>query len=480
MASKSSFTDYILTNPIPKVMWKLAIPAMSTMIIFGLNNLIDAIFVGQLIGGKALSGIALAGAITGLMVAAGYWIGSGAANVLSNALGAKDTDVQRKLLGTSGLLVLIMSNIFAVPFYFLSEYLIGFMGGRGEVLNLGAEYMEVTAIGTTFWVFGLVFNMLVRGEGKIKKAAVMTSYGLIVNLILNPIFIIKLEMGVSGAALATNLGMLVYCIVGFFYFIRGKASFENDVKYLQFDKDIALRIIKTGMPSFILAAMGMIQSFVIFNAIVDVGTDDDLAFFAAANRVLMFLVTPLMGLMRAFQPMAGINFGARQFERVKECFLQFTLHGVIIIMPFWVLMTFFPSYTLHLILPDMEFYAIDLWYFQVGIMMLPVLPMVYISLTLFPATGNSQIANVIGLARQVIFFLPVMYFLPRYIGISGIYYGATAVDLLISVWIGFAVWKLFKKFDRMAAEDKAKELQEKAEMTEKKGHHEEILTPEPA
>ncbi len=423
-----------------KVMWSLSLPAIAAMVLFGLNAFMDTVYIGQLLNETALAGVALAYPLTSIMLGLGSWAGTGAGNLLSIAIGKEDTETQEKLLGNATIFILISSLLFTLPGFFAAEPFIRMMGGTGEVLEYGVEYFRIAMIGAPFWVYGLSLNFIVRGEGKMKQAAIMMSYGLGLNLVLSPLFMGVFNMGIAGAAWGTNLGMMVYCIVGYRYFKRGKASFPTKIDSLAYDKSVFSSITKLGFPGFIMSMMGLIQAIVVFNAIVRVGTENDLAFFAAANRIQLFLMTPLFGLMRALQPVVGVNYGAAKYGRVKKAYNLFTRTGFFIIFPFWVFMMIFPELSLRLVLPNMAFSGTDIFHFRIYMIMLPVLPVVFMSLTFLPAIEKPKFASLIGMARQLIFYVPVMWFLPGILGMKGIYYGATGIDLVVTLFLVAAVW----------------------------------------
>ena len=448
----------ILHEPLVKVMWKLSLPAIAAMVLYGLNAFMDTVYIGQLLNETALAGVALAYPLTGIMMGIGAWAGTGAGNLLSIAIGDNDEDTQRKLLPNTTLFAGISTVVFIVPAYFFAEPLIQMMGGSGELLQEGTEYFKITLLGAPAWVYGLMLNFVIRGEGRMKKAAIMMVYGLVVNLILTPVFIQSFGMGVEGAAWATNIGMLIYSIVGYIYFQRGKASFPGIVSRLSYNQPLFGAIIKNGFPGFILTIMGLVQAVVVFHAIVGVGTERDLAFFAASNRIMLFLMTPLFGLMRALQPVLGINFGAQQYDRVKKGFILFTKTGFYIMMPFWAVLMVFPEYSLHLMVPDMSFEPGDMVNFRIYMLVLPVLPLVFMAITFFPAIKEEKYATIIGMARQLVFYVPIMLLLPRFFGLEWVYYGATLIDITLTVWILVVVIQLFKKLSRYEKEGAPKEL----------------------
>lgn len=450
--------EFILNENLTKVMTQLSMPAIIAMVLFGLNAFMDTVYIGQLMNETALAGVALAYPLASIAMGIGSWAGTGAGNLLSIALGKKDVETQRKILSNSTIIMLVLSLVFTIPAYIFADELIALMGGTGEVKQYAVDYFKVTMIGTPIWVYGLGLNLVVRGEGKMKESAIMMSYGLILNLILTPIFIQYLNMGIVGAAWATNVGMLVYSIVGYIYFVGKGPSFEANINSLKYDKKVFKSILQMGFPGFIMSFMGLIQAFVTLNAISNYGTELDLAFFASANRILLFLMTPLFGLMRALQPVVGINYGAHNYQRVKDSFVLFTKTGTLIIFPFWLLLSIFPHESLHLMLPSLEISAENIFYFRIYMLVLLVLPLVFMALTYFPAIEQPKVASITGVARQLIFYVPAMIFLPKWFGIGGIYYGSTAIDILLTVVIGYYSYLSFKQLSQKQKERQQKEI----------------------
>lgn len=434
----------ILTANLPRVMWKLSVPAIIAMVLFGLNAFMDTIYIGQLLSEEALSGVALAYPLTGILLGLGSWVGTGSGNKISILLGEDDINTAKKVIPNANVITVLSSIIFAIPTYFFAEPLVKMMGGSGDILAYGVRYFKITLLAAPLWIYALQLNFIVRSEGKMKTAAFMMAYGLVINIILTPLFIIYFDMNVEGAAWATNIGMLIYCIVGFVYFIQGKASFTTKTLTFTYDKETFNDIIKLGFPGLIMSIMGLIQAIVVFNAIVSVGTKTDLAFFAAANRILMFLMTPLFGLMRALQPVVGVNYGANQLERVKRSFFMFSRTGLLLVLPFWLLLLIFPEMSIRLVLPDTTITDYDINNFRIYMAILPFLPYVFMALTFLPAIDNPKPASLIGVARQLIFYIPIMIFLPRYLGLSGIYYGATIIDVVITIWVMMVIYKQMK------------------------------------
>ncbi|AKS42420.1 MATE family efflux transporter [Wenzhouxiangella marina] len=437
--------DLILKGKPWTVMWAMSWPAVAAMMLWGLNAIMDAVFIGQLIGEQALAGAVMAYPLTQLTLGLGSLAGIGGGVALSIAIGRGERQLMRRLPGTTLAVAAGLSLIYAVLGAGFAESLVAGMGAEDELLPIAASYLRASALGGFGAIAGMALNMLLRGEGKMKLAATFMGTGLLVNIALTPVMILVFDLGVAGAAWATNIGVAVGGVLIWRRFARGRASYPVDTGYIGFHPELVRRILRLGAPAAIMSSMGVIQAIVVFNMLAQVGSQADIAFFGSAWRVLIFMLTPLFGLMRAFQPVAGINYGAGQWERVRESYWTFVLAGVLLILPLWLLMNLFPEQTLTLMLPMAGFSDLDLHRFRVLMLVLPVLPIVFTALALLPAIEQPGKATLVSVSRQLLFYVPVMLTLPRLIGVSGIYYGATAIDLICTLWLLLIVRRAFRQ-----------------------------------
>jgi len=442
---KDKQKNMILEENLWKVMIKLSWPAVIAMVLYGLNTVFDAIFVGRFVGETALAGVSLAYPLSQLALGFGSLVGVGAGSALSIALGANDQVLQKKLLGNVNYLNFVFGALLTVSGLLFAAPLVKMMGGSGAELGFGVDYFRVTLYGSFFWIAGLSGNMVVRSEGKMGSAAIMMAIGLVVNIIANYILIVVFGFGVKGAAWGTNLGMLVYTVVFFIYASGKRISFEAKPFVFSRDKDIVKIIMSNGIPSLIMTVMTLIQGIVVFNALSRYGTIGDLAFYGIAYRIFTFMMTPIFGLMRALQPAIGINFGAEKYDRVISSFKIFGVAATILMFPFWASMMIAPQFFLNIMLPARQFLASDLANFRIFMALLPVLPVIFMAMTFFPAINNGKPASVMGIARQLVFYIPLMLTLPRFFGVSWVYKGAFLIDLMICIWVFFMVNGEFRK-----------------------------------
>ena len=449
---KEKQKQFILNGNLWKIMINLSWPAVIAMVLYGFNAVLDAIFVGRFVGETALAGVSVAYPLSQINLGFGSLIGVGAGSVLSIALGSQDKRTQERMLGNVNSLSVIITIIYMVLGLLFSTRLIGVMGGTGEALAFGDRYFRVTVFGAFFWVYGLSGNMIIRAEGRMKTAAVMMGTGLIVNAIANYVLIVLLDLGVEGAAWGTNIAMLVYTLLGWFYFGSGRASFKSKLFTFHIDKEITGSILRLGASSMLMTVMTLVQAVVVFNALSRYGTVSDIAFYGVVYRVFQFLLTPIFGLMRALQPVLGINYGAKQYERVIRSYKIFAVTAMLLTLPFWLLSLAAPGSVLGLMLKDQVFTGAQFTYFRIYMAILPVLSFIFMGMTLFPSIDKGKPAAIIGIARQLVFYVPVMLILPRIIGVSGIYFGSFAIDAIITLWTVLMVKNEFSQLRKKSAQ----------------------------
>jgi putative MATE family efflux protein len=437
--------ELILKGNLKTLIWQMSWPAVLAMVLYGLNSFLDAVFVGQLMNETALAGVGVAYPLSQITLGFGSLIGTGAATAISIWIGANETEKLHKVLGTVNVLVISFSILYTICTFIFADKLVAFMGGKNEVAVYAESYFKSTIWASIFWIHGLSLNMIVRGEGKMKTAAWMIALGLAVDVALKPLFIKTFGWGVEGAAWATNVAMIVYSAIGIWYFTKGKSSFKTESLSFKIDFDIAIQILKLGFSGMIITIMTVLQSAVVLNALVKFGNGSDLTFYTVCNRILLFLMMPIIGLMRAIQPIIGMNFGAEQFDRLKHSYKLFITTGFLLILPFWLMLNLFPEKSIHAMAPTLNINEGYIANFRIYLLVLPLLPIVFMALATLPAINRPKETAMIAMLRQIILYFPFMFFVPKLFGVSSIYWGSTLMDLMIIILSLVIVNNSFKK-----------------------------------
>jgi len=426
---KQSVTKLILEASPSSLFVRLALPSMLGLFLMGLNRYIDAVFVGQYLGEDAVAGLALAFPPILAILSVVNLVGTGAAALLSIAIGAQNTRIQQRILGNLVILSIALGGLltFSAPF---SEAIIQVMGGEGESLRQGTRYLSITLWASIPAVLGQSLNHFIRGEGKMVFSASLVASAIATNIALTALFVAGLGWGIEGAAWATNISMLTYCAVSWFYFKGGFASFDVRLK-LCWDNDIAQSIVKMGFPMMIVAAMNVLQHFVIVHLLTKTGTARDVAFFGVVHRTVFLAVFPIFGLMRALQPVIGINYGANQMERGLRTFKFFNWTGTAMILAFWIPSMLWPKAVLNIVLSG-SFSPAEVFYFRLYTTVILLYPFLFNTLALLLGIAKASPATMLSLARQLILFLPIAFLLTAWYPVSGIYYTLAGIDFIVA------------------------------------------------
>lgn len=441
----------ILHSPMRKVFNQLTWPSILSMVFIGLSGFVDAIYIGRLIGEEALAGVAISIPLTFFTIGFGVMIGRGSGVVLGIALGSNDKKTQRKIWGNMILLTLLVGVLSSVIFTIFARNIVALMGAKGALLEYGTTFFRVYAAGNVINIMVLSVDNLVRSEGKLKLSMYFIGIGVLLNIMLNPFFILVLKLGVAGSALATISSNLIISLIIWIYYLKGNASFDIDLKNYTPDFSMLKRMLGTGFPSLVIQVMQVIQSLIIFNLLTSSGTDVDVAFYGASTRIYSFLIMPVVGMLSALQPVLSINYGAGNYGRVREALFMFTRNCLILIALLCLPALLFPSTTLSLILPQMQFTGQMILDFLMLTSCTILAPIVFNSITFFQSVQNPKISGIIALTYQFLFFIPAIYFGTRLWGTNGIYYGIIIVTVLTAiltvVFIGKELDKLNKKFE---------------------------------
>lgn len=426
-------------------MRRLSAPAIIGMSINGINAFVDALFVGQFVGQNAVAAISLAFPLTMITNGFSAMIGVGASSILSRAIGGNDVDTQKKIFGTTTTLSVIVSIVLTLLGIYFAPDLIAFMGGRGEVLELGTVYYRITMMGAFFRVYSVALNMLIRAEGKIKEAMILSITSTVLNIILNPLFIIVFHWGIEGAAWATVVAMAIFTLLGVGYFARGHASHPVALTTFSLESKLLKPILSIGVSAMMLQVMFFLQQAVVFKSLAYYGTDWDLAFMGSCYRIFILVVLPTMGFAQAMQPIVGINFGSHDYERTKETFKIFTKSGTVFVFFLWALIMGFPETVLGWMLPDATFSTRDIFNFRAMLFTLPTLPLFLLGTTFFQSIGNAKEAGMVLVSREVLLYVPFTLLLPLWFGVDGIYYAGVPVNVIV---VGVVLWMIRREFRR--------------------------------
>ncbi|WP_375475199.1 MATE family efflux transporter [uncultured Nostoc sp.] len=427
---QSKITNEILQGNLIKLMFKLSIPSILGTLMVSLNSFIDALFAGRFLNETALAGILLALPFTSIVEGFAALIGVGSASVLSRAIGSGDIKTQSKIFGNLITMSVVISFFITIIGYIFGEELIAFMGGSGQVALEGTKYLKTYILGSVFFIGGTACGEIISSEGQIRLTTISMSIFVIINILLNYIFLTVFHWGTSGIALATIIAMVFSSIVNLAYFIFGKSFISVNLKKLAIAIDLLPATLSVGMSSLFAPVMMLAQGFVVFNSISYYGTNNDIAFFGATQKVTSLVFIPIIGFAQALQPIIGMNYGAKNHRRIKKAYLTFAIIGTILLLLIWLPLQLSPRTFLGIILPSINFTEDDIFNFRLLSILAPVWPLASFSNTLFQSIGKGKTILVVLLLRTIGLYVPMVLFYSRIYGLKGIYYGMLFADVI--------------------------------------------------
>lgn len=440
------------TEPLGKLLRQQAIPASVGFLIMSIYGIVDTIFVGRWVGSLEIGAITVVLPITFLMASIGMAIGIGGASVISRALGEGNKEKAYLTFGNQVVLTILLAVIFVGGgFYFINEILSAF-GGKGNILPPAREYFHVILYGIPFLAFAMMSNNVIRAEGYPKVAMMILIIPAITNIILDPIFIVVLDMGIEGAAWATTLSYIASGSFGAWFFLFGKSGMSMHPKYLRLRKQIVREIAAIGSVS--LARQGTISllAIVLNNSLYAYGGEMSLSVWGIINRVMMFANFPAIGITQGFVPIVGYNFGAKLEDRVTQIInLSIRSATAVALIVFTGLMIFTPQ-VVGIFTEEVELINQTVPALRIVFLATPLLAISLIGSAYFQAIGKALPALLLTLTKQGFFLIPLVLLLPISLELTGVWISFPIADVGAA-----AICYYFLKRSRRGVEKRAVE-----------------------
>ncbi len=449
LQQQSQLTNEILHKNLIQLMFKLSIPSIAGKLILGLTPFIDALFAGQFIGKAAIGGITLALPFIAIIGGLTDLIGVGSASILSRDIGSGDIKSQSKIFGNLLIMGIIISLTVTIIGYSFAEELIVFMGGHGEVASVGRKFLQTYVLGSVFSTIGIACNYLIKAEGKLKISMIFATIYFLANLVLDTLFVSILHWKITGLALATVLAMATYCAGVLTYYTSRKNSAKINKKTLTLSGSLIIQVLSIGSSSLIIPVFSLIQSFVVLKSISHYGTQNDIALYGATLTLTSLTFIPLNGFTQALQPVIGINYGSRNYDRIKKAYLIFIICAIGLVTLFWLFTQAFPKTFLGLVLPNINFTENDLLNFRILSLLIPVIPIFPFYAMLFQSIGKGKIVSTIFLVNSLFFYIPLILVFSKIMGVKGIYIGIITSNFLVILIVFMLTCRQFIQFNKM-------------------------------
>ena len=425
-------SDELGTQDIKTLLVKQAVPSSIGLLFMSLNIVVDTIFVGQWIGSLAIAAVTVVLPITFLISSLGMAIGVGGGSVLSRALGANNREKAKEVFGNQIMMTLVLSTLFVVIGLLFSDEMLFLFGAKGAIVKPAQEFFFPILISVPFLALCMMGNNIIRAEGKAKFAMIAMIIPSIINLVLDYVFIKTMNMGMLGAALATAISYFT-CFLFVLWFFLFRSELKLKVHHLKFRIPIVTEITELSFVTFSRQGVVSILAIILNHTLYAYGGEHSIAVYGIISRMLMFALFPVLGITQGFLPIAGYNYGARNYDRVQESVKVSIKYAAILATFIFIIILIFAKPIVAVFTTDehviTETPAALRWVFAAS----PIIALQLIGAAYFQAAGKAKKALFLTLSKQGFFLIPLVLILPNFFGVFGVWVAFPIADVLSTI-----------------------------------------------
>jgi len=432
------------TQPVGRLLWQYALPGVIAMTASSLYNMVDSIFIGHGVGPMALAALGISFPLMNIGAAFGAAVGVGGATLMSLRLGQRQYDKANNVLGNMVALNIIMGVLVGIVSLIFLDPILTFFGASEQTLPHAHDYMFILLVGNVITHLYLGLNAALRSASKPRAAMIATIVTVVLNTILDPIFIWPLHMGIKGAAIATVLAQAIVLCWQLWQFSRQHELLHLEWRYLKPARAIVKDIVSIGISPFAMQLTGCVVAIFMNNALMTYGSDLAVGAYSIANRLGFVFFMVIIGICQGFQPIAGYNYGARNMDRVKRV-LRLTITASVIAMTVgWIIGEVFPEACARLFSSDEQLIAISIRGIRINMLVFPVIGYQAVVTNFFQTIGKVRISIFMSLSRQLLFLLPMLLLFSSLWGLDGVWFSLPASDFVAFV-VAVIIMQRFKR-----------------------------------
>ncbi|MCI6550045.1 MAG: MATE family efflux transporter [Prevotella sp.] len=435
------------TLPVGILLWQYALPAIIAMSAASLYNIIDRVFIGQVVGPLAISGLAITFPFMNLSGAFGAAVGIGASTAISVRLGQRDYDGAERILGNTITLNLIIGFLFAAVCLAFLDPILRFFGASDATIPYARDFMQVILLGNmvTHMYFGM--NAVLRAASKPKQAMIATVFTVVMNILLDVVFIWWWHWGIRGAAFATVLSQILALIYQMRLFSNKDELLHLKRGIYRLRADLVKNIIGIGISPFLMNVCACIIVIFMNNQFVRYGGDLSVGSYGIANGIATVFIMFVMGINQGMQPIAGYNYGSQQMDRVLRVMKLSILAATAIMTTGWTIGMFLPYYCARLFTTDATLIELSIKAIRINMLFFPIIGYQMVVTNFFQCIGKVKISIFLSLSRQLLFLLPLLAVLPSFFGVDGVWYALPASDLTAAIVAAWVMMVYMRKFN---------------------------------
>lgn len=426
------------TKPVGRLLVQYAMPAIIAMTASSLYNMVDSIFIGQGVGPMAISGLALTFPFMNLSAAFGAAVGVGASTCISVKLGQRDYSTAQNILGNTVTLNTIVGVVFAVVALLFLDPILYFFGASDKTIPYARDYMEIILLGNVFSHMYFGMNAVLRASGKPRHAMYATMFTVIMNTLLDPLFIYTFGLGIRGAAYATILSQTLALTWQMWLFADKSQLLHLSRGIYGLKKTLVRNIIGIGMSPFMMNVCACIVVIFINKGLLEYGGDLAVGAYGIANRIAFVFVMVVMGINQGMQPIAGYNYGARNTARLMKTLKLSMLSATVVTTSGFLVAELIPETCARLFTGDDELIGLAANGLRIVMLTFPVVGYQMVVTNFFLSIGMAKTSIFLSMSRQMLFLFPLLLLLPLEFGVDGVWMSmpiSDAVAALVTLWL---------------------------------------------
>ena len=429
------------TKPVGQLLRQSALPAVVAMVASSLYNIIDRAFIGQVVGPMAISGLAITFPFMNLSGAFGAAVGVGASTAISVKLGQKDYQTAEQLLGNTVTLNLLIGFVFSVVCLVFLDPILYFFGASNETLPYARSFMQIILLGNmvTHMYFGM--NAVLRAASKPRQAMNATIFTVLMNILLDSVFILWWGWGIRGAAVATVLSQSMALMYQLKLFMNKQQLLHFKRGIYRLRKDLVSNIISVGVSPFLMNLCACLIVIFMNNQLVRYGGDLSVGSYGIANAISTIFLMFVIGVNQGMQPIAGYNYGSQQLDRLIKVLQLAILSATIIMTTGWMIAMFLPYYCARLFTTDPTLIEISIKAIRIDMLFFPFVGSQMVITNFFQCIRKVKVSIFLSLSRQLLFLLPLLYILPQFFGLDGVWYALPASDITAAIVANIIMFK---------------------------------------
>lgn len=440
-------TNDLGNDPVPQLLLRLAVPAVTAQVVNALYNIVDRMYLGHMKpdGDLAITGVGVAFAIIMFISALSALVGMGGGSRAAIRTGEGRPDQAEEILGNCTLLILLISAVVMAVFLPLQRPMLLMMGADGETIGYAVDYLTIYLCGTVFVQISLALNNFITTQGFSTTSMLTVVIGAVTNIVLDPIFIFGLDMGVRGAALATVIAQAVSAVWVLVFLTGKRTKLKIRLKYLRLKPQIVLPVVSIGVSPFIMQSTESLVNISFNASLLKYGGNTYVGAMTICSSIMQVLSMIFQGMTQGAQPIVGYNYGAGQLDRVRKTFRLLITVGVIYSITGWLLIQLFPHAFVALFNDKPELVEAAVWALRIYLACFFMLGVQFSCQQTFVALGQAKVSLFLALLRKIILLIPLIYILPHIITgdqVFAVYLAEPVADALAATTTGLMfAWK---------------------------------------